>query len=508
MPKISVILTSFNHEKYLQEAIDSVLNQTYSDFELIIWDDASSDNSWDLINQYSDPRIKTFRNDEQKRGIWGINKAISEVATGEYIATHHSDDVWELNKLEKQVAFLEANTEIGAVFTWAQIIDDQGKDLHNDCFIQGNKSRWQWLHELFTGENHLNHPSLLIRKQCYQDVGLYRYGLAQTGDAEMWSRVLLKFPIHVIQEKLTKHRQFINKSNTSGDRIDTVIRVNNEWNIIRNNYLAITDFEELVATFPSLDRYRNSAGFDNKFLLAMACLYECKQRNAWQLGLTWLFELLNDPVLYPKITKLYAFSYIDLIKLTAEFDVYFSEWERHEREVIRKCALEEQRLHEVIVVKDEIINNQTKEIDRLYVVLEVKERAVSDQAEEIQRLDEMLVVKDAAITNQAEEIRRLNEALEVKNTVVSDQAEEIARLYNVLELKDTAVTHQAQEIRRLNKVVVAKDAAISQQDQEIRRLNEVVVTKDVVITHLEEDILRIHQSKWHRLGKSLKIEGK
>ncbi|MDD1605895.1 MAG: glycosyltransferase, partial [Methylococcaceae bacterium] len=74
MPKISVILTSFNHEKYIQEAIDSVLNQTFTDFELIIWDDASTDNSWDLINQYSDPRIKAFRNDVQKRGIWGINK--------------------------------------------------------------------------------------------------------------------------------------------------------------------------------------------------------------------------------------------------------------------------------------------------------------------------------------------------------------------------------------------------------------------------------------------------
>ena len=92
MPKISVILTSFNHAKYLREAIESTLNQTFTDFELIIWDDASCDNSWEVINEYNDPRIKRFRNDIQRRGGWGMNKAITEIASGKYIAIHHSDD--------------------------------------------------------------------------------------------------------------------------------------------------------------------------------------------------------------------------------------------------------------------------------------------------------------------------------------------------------------------------------------------------------------------------------
>lgn len=322
MPKVSVILTSFNHKKYIREAIDSILQQTFTDFELIIWDDASLDDSWYLINQYNDVRIKAFRNEINKGPVFGVNKAISEIATGDYIAMHHSDDVWELRKLEKQVIFLETNQEIGAVFTCAQIIDEHGKNIQNDYFIQENKSRWQWLHELFIGDNHLNHPSLLIRKQCYQEAGLYRYSLAQTPDAEMWSRILLKFPIHIIEERLTKHRLFTDNSNTSGVRIDVKIRTSNEWNIIRENFLALTDFDDIVAIFPSLERYRNPAGFDNKFLLAMACLHDCKQKNAWQLGLTWLFELINDPVRYSKIIELYEFSYADLIKLTAQFDVY------------------------------------------------------------------------------------------------------------------------------------------------------------------------------------------
>ena len=322
MPKVSVILTSYDHDKYLREAIDSVLNQTFQDFELIIWDDASSDDSWQIIQSYSDSRIKAFQNPHNQGPVFGINKAISEIAIGEYIAVHHSDDVWELNKLEKQLDFLEANQNIGAVFTWVKIIDEQGNEQENDYFSQENKSRWEWLHQLFIGDNRLNHPSILIRKHCYQEIGLYRYSLAQTPDAEMWSRVLLKYPIHVIEERLTKHRLFTDNSNTSGVRVDVKIRVSNEWDILRENFLALTDFDDIVAIFPNLERYRNPAGYDNKFLLAMACLHECKQRNAWQLGLTWLFELVNSSAHYQKIAELYGFSYADLIKLTAEFDVY------------------------------------------------------------------------------------------------------------------------------------------------------------------------------------------
>jgi len=352
MPKVSVILTSFNHGKYIREAIDSVLNQSFTDFELIIWDDASTDDSWSVIKSYSDRRIKAFRNEENRRPIFGVNKAISEVASGEYIAMHHSDDAWALDKLEKQVVFLDENTDIGAVFTWVQIIDENGVKLAGDGFDQENKTRWQWLNQLFLEQNRLNHPSVLIRKQCYLDVGVYRYGFAQTGDAEMWSRVLLKSPIHIIQEKLTMHRRFSDKSNTSSDKIEAVIRANNEWNVLRENCLSISNFEDIVATFPNLERFRSPKGFDNQFLLAMACLYECKQRGAWQIGLKWLFDLINDETRCEKIRDIYAFTYIDFIRLTAEFDVYFAERDRALAERDRVLA-ERDRM---IVERDARIN--------------------------------------------------------------------------------------------------------------------------------------------------------
>jgi glycosyltransferase involved in cell wall biosynthesis len=70
MPKISMVLTSFNHEKYIREATDSVLNQGFTDFELKIWDDASADRSWEVINSYLDPSIKVFHNDVSKRLLY------------------------------------------------------------------------------------------------------------------------------------------------------------------------------------------------------------------------------------------------------------------------------------------------------------------------------------------------------------------------------------------------------------------------------------------------------
>ncbi|MCK5666558.1 MAG: glycosyltransferase, partial [Thiotrichaceae bacterium] len=199
MPTVSVILTSFNHAKYISEAIDSVLNQTFTDFELIIWDDASTDESWELINSYTDSRIIKFRNETTKRGVYGINKAITEISKAEYIAIHHSDDIWLPSKLEKQIDFLKNNSKYGAVFTNALAVCEDGSPLNDDqhfytnIFTQANRSRYEWLNHFFREGNALCHPSVLIRKKCYDDCGLYRYGFAQLGDLDMWVRLCLKY---------------------------------------------------------------------------------------------------------------------------------------------------------------------------------------------------------------------------------------------------------------------------------------------------------------------------
>jgi glycosyltransferase involved in cell wall biosynthesis len=321
-PVVSVILTSFNHGKFIREAIESALSQTFVNFELIIWDDASPDDSWEIIQGYRDPRIRAYQNKHNEGPATGINKAIFEMATGKYISIHHSDDVWEFDKLEKQVAFLDARPEVGAVFTWTKVINENGLDQDNDHFSQPNRSRWQWLNSIFFMNSPFAHPSIMIRKACYQELGGYRDYLAQTPDVEMWSRLLLAYPVHIIPERLTKHRLFSDNSNTSGARPDVVVRTWNEWNVLRENFLSISNFETIVAIFPDLERFRSPKGFDSKFLLAMACLYGTTQKNAWHLGLRWLFDIFGDERRAKEIERIYEFTYKDIIRISATFDIY------------------------------------------------------------------------------------------------------------------------------------------------------------------------------------------
>ena len=331
MPKLSVILTSFNHEKYIREAIDSVLDQTFTDFELIILDDCSSDNSWDVITQYADPRIRAYRNEVNKGPVEGINRAISAVATGKYIAIHHSDDVWELNKLGKQVAFLDAHPEIGAVFSNTLAIGEESSPLvdeqhfYSDIFTQSNRTRHEWLRYFLNNGNALCHPSVLIRKKCYVDCGLYRDMLAQLPDFDMWIRLCLKYEIHILPEKLVRFRVRDNEANTSGSRPDSRIRNAYEFYKLLSNYRNLNSFDNLRKVFPTAEKYNRNQETDMDFVLAMAVLEQKPFAHTQLVAQDILFEAISDPRRAANIKRLYNFDYKSFIALTGTNDIFSQE---------------------------------------------------------------------------------------------------------------------------------------------------------------------------------------
>ncbi len=331
MHKVSILLTSFNHANYIHEAIDSALNQTFTDFELIILDDGSSDNSWDLINQYADSRIKAYRNLVNIGGALGINKTISEVAMGKYIAIHHSDDVWEHNKLEKQVAFLDAHPEIGAVFTNALAVGEDSSPLidkgqfYSKIFDQPNRTRHEWLRFFFSHGNALCHPSVLIRKVCYENCGLYPYGLAQLGDFDMWMRLCLKYEIYVLPERLVRFRVRDNEANASASRPETTIRHLYEFYRLLQNYRKIKNFDDLVKIFPSAEKYNRDEETDMDFILGMIVLEGISHPLKQLFGQDLLFEAISDPMRAANIKRLYGFDYKSFIALTGVNDVFSQE---------------------------------------------------------------------------------------------------------------------------------------------------------------------------------------
>ncbi len=178
-PTVSVILSSYNHAAYIAAAIQSVLDQTFTDFELLIYDDGSTDKTHDVIKSFDDPRIKTFLYTEN-RGPRLASQECFVAAQGKYIAIHHSDDTWSADKLAKQVEFLDANEEYAACFTLAEFIDEDGNlqtldegDFYATIFDKPNRSRAEWLNYFFYNGNCLCHPSLLIRRDAYTKYSLY-----------------------------------------------------------------------------------------------------------------------------------------------------------------------------------------------------------------------------------------------------------------------------------------------------------------------------------------------
>ena len=194
LPRVSVILTSYNHERYINNSIESVLEQTFRDFELIVLDDASDDGSWEIINSFSDKRIRAYRNDERKES-GNIERALT-YASGEYIAIHHSDDLWLPHKLEKQVDFLDSNPGYSAVFCYINVVDGSGRIINDEsniyikAFTHENRSRHEWLNYFFYQGNAFCHPTVLIRKKCYDEI-IYDRRYKQRPDYDFWIRLLL-----------------------------------------------------------------------------------------------------------------------------------------------------------------------------------------------------------------------------------------------------------------------------------------------------------------------------
>lgn len=241
--KVSVILPSYNHAEFIKQTIDSVLQQTYTNFEIIIVDDCSTDHSCQEINTIEDERIIKIFLDENIGTVRAINLGLSK-ASGKYIAIIGSDDIWEKNKLEKQVEILENDKEIGACFSWANIINENNQLLQNcdtiDCnvFVKENRTQSKWLQYFSEHGNCLCHSSSVVRKDVYDDLGDYNVIYRQLHDFEYWVRIINKHKIFIVQEPLVKYRRVQKNNSVSAQTTENTIRVFNEYYNIWLDYFS------------------------------------------------------------------------------------------------------------------------------------------------------------------------------------------------------------------------------------------------------------------------------
>ena len=203
MPLVSVIMNCYNSARYLREALDSIFQQTFKDYEIIFWDNLSTDGSDKIAQSYGSP-LKYFRGEEFLPLGAARNKAI-EKATGKYIAFLDCDDIWLKEKLERQVALLESNRELGLVYSDCHVIDSAGNTAEKTLLSGKVPFRGMAFSQLFRS-NLIPLLTAVITREALEKVGVFnpRYEIAEEYD--LWLRIAQYYPIDFIEQPLGKYR--------------------------------------------------------------------------------------------------------------------------------------------------------------------------------------------------------------------------------------------------------------------------------------------------------------
>lgn len=225
-PQVSICVTSYNHKYFVRAAVESARQQTFDDWEMIVIDDGSSDGTLEALADLCDERIQLHAFSSNKTRCVALNQCLDR-AKGRHIAILNSDDLWHPQKLEKQLAILDAREDLGAVFSWVDVIDDHGNCLgKRNYFNLENQSSQEWLKHLLLSGTPFCHASALVRRKAYADVGSYDERFTQLLDFEQWIRLCEAYEVWIIPEFLTKERQLSDQSNVSAPRPDAYARTN------------------------------------------------------------------------------------------------------------------------------------------------------------------------------------------------------------------------------------------------------------------------------------------
>lgn len=200
MPRVSVVMSVYNEEQYVGEAIDSILGQTFQDFEFVIVDDGSVDRTPAVLKGFDDPRLKVHHQANQGQSA-ALNQGI-RLSTGGYIARMDGDDISLPGRLEKEVSLLESHPEIGLVGTWCIKVDTKTGHERVQSLPEDDSA----IRRFMIVDNPFIHSSVMIRKDVLDRVGLYKEGLIWQ-DYELWVRIAGHHRMANIPEPLVIRRK-------------------------------------------------------------------------------------------------------------------------------------------------------------------------------------------------------------------------------------------------------------------------------------------------------------
>lgn len=284
-PLISIVMPAYNAEKYIKAAVDSVLNQSFSDFELIVADDGSTDDTGAIIKGYNDPRIKYLYQKNagasKARNLGIIN------SRGKYVAFLDADDVWMPFKLMKQVYKFAQNPELGLVYGWVRSIYPDGRLKY---VSRPNKEGWVYKDLLLNNFQH-NGSIQMVKKECFETVGLFDETLPHCQDYDLWVRIAKKYQFGVINDILVEYRVLPNS-------------LSKQHKKLQKNHFAIIE-RELCNADRSIKRIRNKIYSNYYDYLFKTCYSVTNDKTSAHKYL--LMSLVYDPTIVLKNSALIYF---------------------------------------------------------------------------------------------------------------------------------------------------------------------------------------------------------
>lgn len=233
--KISVLLPAYNHQEYIKDAIYSVLKQTYSNFELLIADDASTDNTWKVIKTIKDKRIKAWKI-THNAGTAACLNYLLEKSTGKYICFIGSNDKWRSNKLERQINFFKVNNTYDACYSNIDIIgkkkykEYEQKNYIDKYSIDNLQDSNDIIHDIFIEQsNVLSWQTAMIKKSVMKKLGCFNLSYWHSFDLDYLIRIALNYKVFIMGDKLVQCRWHKDKCiHASNFKVNDIPRIKNE----------------------------------------------------------------------------------------------------------------------------------------------------------------------------------------------------------------------------------------------------------------------------------------